>query len=256
LLKPDDGQATSLLPSGRPKYNNLKNERKKIMSQMILEIAPTSGTESEYLARELATVYEKFANKNGLTLTRLSPNSRTIRYELSGNPQAIITLSQEAGSHRFQWQPHKFTVQENRVQTNVVMVFVVEDVGKPSVEIRDADLVIDIKRGSGKGGQKRNKTETAVQIHHLPSGIVVYCDDERSKLSNMKRAKAELQRRLEDKAMANASNIFRDTKQKQMGRGTQFGPRRTYNYQRGEVVDHATGAKYPLARIMVKANIE
>jgi peptide chain release factor 1 len=141
------------------------------------------------------------------------------------------------------------------MQTSTVCVSVLEVQKRRTAEIDERDLEISIARGLGKGGQKRNKTETAVQLKHVPSGIIVYCDDERSQKQNMEKAREELRSRLQQIADSQSHDSRRRDKQGQISRGERANARRTYNFPRSEAVDHLSGKRCSLKQILDKGEL-
>jgi peptide chain release factor 1 len=226
------------------------------MATAILEIAPAAGgREAEELADLLVSAYKKYANKHNMTVKKLSDMAREQRFEITGKDTDVETLQNEAGVHRFQRQPKKYTTAENKMQTSTVCVSVMAPEQRQIADIDDRDLAISIARGSGKGGQKRNKTETAVQVRHVPTGIIVYCDNERSQKQNKEKALEELRTRLQSAADQQGHDGRRRDKQGQISRGERAKARRTYNFPRGEAIDHITGKRCSLKTILDKGEL-
>jgi peptide chain release factor 1 len=236
----------------------MQNNKKKevaIMPTVILEIAPAAGgREAEELASLLSSAYRKYADKHGLTVKKLSGTAREQSFELSGGNDDVELLRREAGVHRFQRQPKKYTTAENKMQTSTVCVSVLSPQKRQTAELDERDLEISIARGSGKGGQKRNKTETAVQIKHVPSGIIVYCDDERSQKQNKEKALEDLRTRLQQITDNQSHDSRRRDKQGQISRGERANARRTYNFPRSVAIDHLSGKRCSLKQILDKAD--
>lgn len=154
----------------------------------------------------------------------------------------------EAGGHR--WQRVPPTEKRGRVQSSTVTVAVLgEDVG-PAVVIRPQDLDISTFRGSGPGGQLRNKLETAVRVVHRPSGLAVRCETERSQAQNKESALRLLEARLRERARSAAKANRNDTRREQVGSGERSDKVRTVQEQNGVVVNNETGRKIPLARYL------
>jgi len=158
---------------------------------------------------------------------------------------AELTFRDEAGGHR--WQRIPSTEKRGRVHTSTVTVAIL---GEPSVtqmqELRSEDLYIRACRGSGAGGQNRNMTDSAVQVTHLPSGIQVRCETERSQKQNKASAIALLRARLWEAEHKKATDERAADRKRQVGIGARGDKRRTIAVQRDDVVDHITGRRWRL----------
>lgn len=162
----------------------------------------------------------------------------TVVLEISGK-DAESVFANESGGHRVQRVPP--TEKRGRVQTSTITVAVLCPPTEAQVKIKESDLDIQMIRGSGSGGQKRNKTSNCILLKHKPSGIIVRCESERSLTQNRASALALLRSRLLE-AQNNAMNNERAANRRQMiGDGQRCSKRRTIAIQRGEVVDHVTG---------------
>lgn len=152
---------------------------------------------------------------------------------------ALEAFKDEAGGHR--WQRVPPTEKRGRVQTSTITVAVLPEPTETQVKIDPRDLRIGFCRGSGAGGQNRNKTETAVQITHLPSGLMVRCETERSQHQNKATAMSLLRARLFEAARSSKEQALSAERRQQLGSGMRGDKRRTVRCQEGMVNDHLTG---------------
>ncbi len=211
----------------------------------IMEIrAGAGGEEAALFAAELYRMYVGFCEKRRLK-TEIVDISRT---ELGGVKEAVINISgkgaykllkYESGVHRVQRVPE--TESQGRVHTSTATVAVLPEAEDVEVEIRDEDVRIDVYRSSGAGGQKVNKTETAIRLTHFPTGIVVTCQDERSQLKNKDKAFKVLRSRLYDYYESKNRNAYDAHRKSLVGTGDRSERIRTYNFPQGRVTDHRIG---------------
>lgn len=222
---------------------------------VILEIRGTAGGEEANLfARDLFEMYQAFAKRNGWRIQTLSSSISPLGgfTEISvmmAGEGAWTRMKHEAGPHRVQRVP--VTESQGRVHTSVATVAVLPEAREVEVNVEDSDLQIDVYRSSGPGGQSVNTTDSAVRITHLPTGIVVSMQDEKSQLQNKQKALRVLRARLlqaeQDKAGEEQSSMRRG----QVGTGDRSEKVRTYNVKENRVSDHRVGLTiYRLDRVL------
>jgi peptide chain release factor 1 len=225
----------------------------------IMEIrAGTGGDEAALFAEEMARMYLRYVKEKGFQVEPISesPGDRGMKeviFKVVGNG-AYGRMKYESGVHRVQRIPE--TEAKGRVHTSAASVVVLPEVDEVEIEIRDQDLRIDVYRSGGHGGQSVNTTDSAVRITHLPTGLVVVCQDEKSQLKNKIKAMGVLRSRLyaleqekRDKEMGEARASLAATGE----RGDKI---RTYNFPQDRVTDHRIGQNFSNLPAIMEGDID
>ncbi len=202
------------------------------------------GEEAALFAYELYRMYIIFCEHHRLKIEEIDKNQT----ELGGIKEVVFNvagrgayklLKFESGVHRVQRVPE--TESQGRVHTSTATVAVLPEADDVEVDIKDEDIRVDVYRSSGAGGQKVNKTETAIRITHFPTGIVVICQDERSQLKNKDKAFKVLRSRLYDYYNSKNQSAYDEHRKSLVGTGDRSERIRTYNFPQGRVTDHRIG---------------
>ena len=222
---------------------------------IIMEIrAGTGGEEAALFASDLFRMYSKFSETLGWKFEIMNSSEtglggyKEIVFSVSGK-NVYENLRYESGVHRVQRVPA--TESSGRIHTSAVTVAVLPEADETEIDIKPDDLRIDVMRAGGPGGQCVNTTDSAVRITHLPSGITVHCQDEKSQLKNKAKAMRILRARIYEMEEAKAASERAEARKSQVGTGDRSERIRTYNFPENRVTDHRIGlVLYKLDRIM------
>jgi len=257
LMKDDDPEISDLAKDELERLTvekeSLEQELKKLLipkdpldgKNVIIEIrAGTGGEEAGLFANDLFKMYNRYAENMNWSVEIMSHNPTGV-----GGFKEVITmvkgkgaysrLKYESGTHRVQRVPA--TEAQGRVHTSAVTVAVLPEAEDVEVKIDPSEIKVDVYRSQGPGGQSVNTTDSAVRITHLPTGVVVTCQDEKSQHKNKAKALKVLRSRLFDTMVREQNEQRSEQRKNQVGSGDRSERIRTYNYQQGRVSDHRIG---------------
>lgn len=259
----------------REELENLREKRERLLKEIKLALLPkdpadtrdvimeiragAGGEEAALFAADLFRMYSRYAASKGWKVEIMSSNETGIKgfkeiiFNIKGKG-VYSRLKYESGVHRVQRVP--VTESSGRIHTSTATVAVLPEAGEIEVSIDPNDLKIDTFRSGGAGGQNVNKVASAVRITHIPTGMVVACQDERSQLQNKTKALAVLRAKLLDRERQRQFQEITDARRSQVGTGERSEKIRTYNFPQGRVSDHRIGLTIHNLQAIMEGNLD
>lgn len=256
------------LSENRNKLETLQSELKILLlpkdpnddKNVIMEIrGGAGGDEASLFAGDLFRMYCRYAERHRWKVEMMSSNEndlggfKEVAFMIQGQG-AYSRLKYESGVHRVQRIPT--TESSGRIHTSTVTVAVLPEVEDVDVEINMNDVRIDVFRSSGNGGQSVNTTDSAVRVTHMPTGIVISCQDEKSQLKNKDKALKILRAKLYDLELAKQQSELSASRKSQVGTGNRNERIRTYNFPQGRITDHRVGLTLHRLETILDGDIE